>query len=190
MPKPLRAFVAVPLPAPVIDFLQQIQQQLHSPMINVRWVRPENIHLTLKFLGDIEPSQVPVIGAQLDAAAVSMPAFTLNARGVGVFPNRRKPRVLWVGLDGETGMLKMLQTTVETALAAVGFKKEKRAFRAHLTIGRPRKRMDPDDLGGSLDRLQTAALAPFRVGRVCLYQSVLKPSGAEYTVLYSAPLSD
>jgi 2'-5' RNA ligase len=101
MPQPIRVFIAAPIPRALTVFLKNIQARLRSPRMDVRWLAAENIHLTLKFLGNIERSRVSAVGAQMDVSAGQTGTFRLHARGIGVFPNRRHPRVLWVGLGGE-----------------------------------------------------------------------------------------
>ncbi|MBC2710611.1 MAG: RNA 2',3'-cyclic phosphodiesterase [Desulfosarcina sp.] len=189
MQKTLRAFVAVPIPDAVAVFLQQIQVRLQSPGMNVRWVATKNIHLTLKFLGDIDPSRVPAVAAQMDTAAGSVPSFSLEAMGVGVFPNLRNARVLWVGLGGDLDRLRAIQTTLESDLESVGFRKETRRFHPHLTIGRTRQRVDAETIGASLEPLKDVASDSFRVDRLMLFNSILKPAGAEHTLLHTSRLA-
>ncbi|GAB6908498.1 conserved hypothetical protein [Desulfosarcina cetonica] len=188
MSQTLRAFIAIPLPEAVIAFLRQIQQRLRSTSMNVRWVRPENIHLTLKFLGEIDRSKVPAIAVQLDESSAATASFSLFAQGCGVFPNFRRARVLWVGLKGDLQPLGGLQTMVDAALEKIGYERENRPFRAHLTIGRVRQRIDADSVRVSMAALQNMTSTPFIVEQVRLYQSVLRPSGAKYTVLHTASL--
>ena len=184
----IRTFVAIPIPDAVAVWLQQIQAQLRSPSLKIRWVATANIHLTLKFIGDIDPSRIPEIAAQMHAAAGTIPSFWLEAKGVGAFPNLRKARVLWVGLTGDLERLRILQTNLETGLETVGFNREGRNFRAHLTIGRARQQLDAPTIGASLEPLKDAASGAFRVDRLSLYQSTLKPAGAQYTLLHTVHL--
>ena len=185
----LRTFVALPVPDAVTRFLKRMQERLHTPVANIRWVPVANIHLTLKFLGDIDPSMVEVINAQMDAAARLIRPFTLTAEGVGVFPNLRQARVLWVGLIGDMKPLEALYHHLESGLETLGFTRDHRAFRAHLTIGRTRQRTDPKTLGTLLESLKTEASDPFDVDQIRLYQSVLTSFGAEYTPLHTAHLA-
>jgi len=180
----LRAFVAIPVPAMVTDFVHQIQKRLDSPAVNVRWVRADNLHLTLKFMGDVDPSSVGVIADQMDAVAHATAPFELNASGFGGFPNQRRARVLWVGLGGDVGCLKATWEMLEKGLAKVSFNREKRRFNPHLTIGRTRRRIDLQTLGLSLDALADMTSDSFKVDRLLLIKSVLKPTGAEYTPLH------
>jgi 2'-5' RNA ligase len=184
----IRAFIAIPIPDAVAEFLQRTQAQLHSLPVKVRWVPVGNIHLTLKFLGDIAASQVADIGAQMDAAAVSKPFFRLQARGVGAFPGLRKARVLWVGLAGDLDRLHGIQADLESGLQSIGFPKDSRRFRAHLTIGRVGRRGGVQTFGETFASLQDMASDAFQVDRLALYQSVLKPTGAQYSRLHTSYL--
>ena len=189
MANALRTFIALPVPGHVTGFLKQTQDRLRPLIAGVRWVPAANVHLTLKFLGDVDPAMVPEIVSGMEAAARSVPSFALSAKAVGVFPNRRKARVIWVGLAGERKPLDTLHHSLESGLAGLGFKPEHRAFRAHLTIGRIRRRPNPETLARSLEPFASAVSEPFEVDQMRLYQSVLKPTGAEYTLLHTAPLA-
>lgn len=189
MANTLRTFVALPVPQAVTGFLEQIQERLRPSVANVRWVPVENVHLTLKFLGDIDPAMVPAIVTQVDAAARTIHPFTLVAKGVGGFPNRRQARVVWVGLAGDLEALESLHHNLESGLATLGFKRDHRAFRAHLTLGRMRRPAASKTLGDLLEPLTAEASAPFGVDQLRLYRSVLKPTGAEYTLLHAAHLA-
>ncbi len=190
MQKTLRTFVAVPIPDAVAVFLHQIQARLQSSEMNIRWVATKNIHLTLKFLGEIVPSRVAAIADQMDAVAEAVSAFSLVARGVGVFPNPRNARVLWVGLTGDLDRLIAIQAALESGLERIGFIRESRDFRAHLTIGRARQRIDAPTIGAWLEPLKDAASDSFQVDRLTLYQSMLTPGGAEYTQLHASYLAN
>lgn len=157
--------------------------------MDVRWLAVKNIHLTLKFLGDIDARRIPAVAARMDAAVGQVPPFHLRARGAGVFPNRRHARVLWVGVDGDLDRLDKTQAALESSLEGIGFKREPRRFHPHLTIGRTRRRIDAPTLGASLALLEDAASDSFLVDRLGLFRSDLKPAGAEYTLLHSSPLA-
>lgn len=186
----LRAFVAVPIPNGVAVFLQQAQTRLQSPGMNIRWVASKNIHLTLKFLGDIDSSRISEVADQMDAVAGSIHAFSLKAKGVGVFPNLRNARVVWVGLAGDLDRLKVIQATLESGLESAGFGKASLNFRAHLTIGRTRQRIDAPTIRLALEPMQDVASDSFRVDRLALFKSILKPAGAEYTLLHTSHLAN
>ena len=190
MPRTLRAFIALPIPEPVTAFLQQVQGQLQARQLDCRWPAAKNIHLTLMFLGNIEAALTTDIDARMDRIASRHPAFSIRAGGAGVFPNVRRARVLWVGLTGDIDRLRHLQSDLESGLAADGFDQAPRDFRPHLTIGRTRRRIDAKIIETSLAALRDLASDPFQVDQMVLYQSILKPAGAEYKRLHSARLAN
>lgn len=183
MAKTLRAFIALTIPDEVAQFLSGLQQSLRSSGVKMSWVRPENIHLTLKFFGDIKDTDIAPIAGAMDRALDGLPPFELAVQGMGVFPGIKRPRVLWAGLAGNTAELMHLVDRVQNALAPIGFKPETRGFKAHLTLGRIRKAIDGKALQACLS--STVAFAPleFRARRVVLYKSDLRPRGAVYTAL-------
>ena len=141
MSQTVRSFIAIELPAAVISLLDNVQQELKVLRLKARWVRPQNIHLTLKFLGNIDSGEIEKIGrAMVDAAGDSAP-FTLTIGGIGFFPDIKRPRVIWVGLDGAKPALFNLQRNLADRLAIAGFPKEERSFKAHLTLGRIRQQL-------------------------------------------------
>ena len=189
MKKTLRLFIAVPIPDDVTRFLKNTRTALDQPGLNIRWVPVENIHLTLKFIGDIDAVSVDPIAERMDAAAGANAPFALIARGVGGFPNLRGFRVLWVGVDGDTRRLETLQRNVESELEILGLEKERRRFHPHFTLARARQRVDGGRFG-LLDASWTQhASEAFRVDRICLFASVLNPGGAEYTQLHTSCLA-
>ncbi len=188
MPQLLRAFVAIPIPDATALFLGQIQERLRPSVREMRWVATSTIHLTLAFLGDIEPIRVPEVAARMDGAAEPLSPFLLQVKGAGVFPNRRNARVLWVGLDGALDRLRALHTSLACALGPLGFSLSDRQLRAHVTIGRARQHIDAHRLGALLDSLKAVASEVFRVDRLVLYQSLLKPGGPEHRPLHQTHL--
>lgn len=178
----IRAFIAVDLAAATIANIATAIEQLKPRIDAIRWVAPSNFHLTLKFLGDIDESRVESIGAALGNALRLFPRCTINAKGLGVFPGLKRPRVLWVGLEGP-GLIP-LAAQVESALAPLGFAPDERGFIPHLTIGRWRQ---GDRVGKALEQeLRCWASYEFGISQadeVILFQSVLNPAGAVYTRL-------
>ena len=189
MPANLRAFVAVPIPEAVTDFLHRVRAGLESRAMPVRWVAIDGIHLTIKFLGQIAPSQVDGIVARMDAVAAATAPFQLRAQATGAFPSPRRARVLWVGLEGALAPLMSMQASLESGLETIGFAKEERRFHPHLTIGRSRRPIDPQALGAALEATRSLASDLFTVDRVELIKSVLKPTGAAYTLLHRSHLA-
>jgi 2'-5' RNA ligase len=183
-----RIFIAVPLPKSLLKRLGDVQYRLEGkvPHRSVRWVRAEGIHLTLKFLGDTPRDKIPTIREALTVVARNAPACDLTVGGLGCFPNSRRPRVLWVGVQEPTGRLRALCKAVEEVMISVGYKPERHGFSPHLTLGRVRRqssRGDLKEIGEAVTGTTVDRLAAFTADRFELIRSVLKPTGAEYTTL-------
>ncbi len=173
----IRAFIAINIDPRIIREISEAIVQLRRAIPEVRWVAPDKIHLTIKFLGDIEPSRVDPIANALEQALKVFPRFTISAKGLGVFPALRRPRVLWVGLEGS--QLVKLAAKVEAALEPLGFVPEGRGFQPHLTIGRWRQFDGTSKkLAEELERWKRYEFGVSQVEAVALFQSVLKPDGA------------
>ena len=188
MAETIRAFIAIPLPDPLLAELERVQRRLERevPPRSVRWVRPEGIHLTLKFLGDTSTERIPEIQAALGAVGRNVPPFDFAVAELGCFPNPRRPRVVWVGIQEPTGRLAGLQDAVEEVVAPFGYPPEGRGFTPHLTLGRVQRRVDRRDLpriGEVVTALEVGTLGEVSVDRFALIRSILKPTGAEYTAL-------
>ena len=183
----LRTFIALPLPAEWIALLEEVIDHLDSAASGgVRWVRPSSIHLTLKFLGATDPALAPRIldGLLESVGGASAPALSLS--GLGTFPNRNNPRVIWAGVSGDMETLADLQQRVETLAVGLGWDAERRPFRPHLTIGRVRDRISPAErkrLVAGISNCAVPRLASWRPDAVRLYKSELTPRGAIYTNL-------
>ena len=156
--------------------------------LKAKWVRPQNIHLTLKFLGNIDPAAIEDIGRAMAEAAGECAPFTLTVGGIGFFPGIRRPRVVWIGLGGATAVLLNLQGNLADRLAAVGFAKEKRSFKAHLTLGRIRQAVNPNILDQAIQAYSDIGNLKFSADRIILFKSDLKPSGAVYSHLKQVEL--
>lgn len=189
MPGMLRAFVAVELPGPLRAALQDIQSGLRQIKVRARWVGPENIHLTLKFLGNIPAGHVPSIGQALMEAARVHGTLSLTAAGMGVFPGLRRPRVIWVGLSDRTNALGGLQQDIDARLAALGFPREVKRFRGHVTIGRFADSGSPGPVADALKQYGAQVVGVLEVREVVLFRSDLRPEGPVYTPLVKAPLA-
>ena len=190
----VRTFIAIELDDELRENLGRLQSQLREqmPPRSVRWVRPEGIHLTLKFLGDTPVEQVDEVKGALAAAAAGIGPFTVTAGGLGCFPDTRRPRVVWVGLQEETGALARLRDAVEAHVAPLGFPTENRRFHPHLTLGRVQRYASRSEVG-EIGRVVGASLSGIRdemaVTAVHYIKSDLRPSGAVYTTLFEAPLA-
>ena len=176
-----RAFVAIDLPESIRASIGAAQEALKSFGFRVKWVRPESIHLTLKFLGNIDANQTDAIVNAMTLAARGYAALHLNASGIGVFPNARRPRVIWIGLGGQVDHLKSLQQTLEAHLADLGFPAEKRPFKGHLTLGRVKGKIAADRMQAALDKFNAFKSKGFAANRIILFKSELQPTGAVYT---------
>jgi len=185
----MRTFIAIELPQRITAGLENVQKTLKSSKLKIRWVQPENIHLTLKFLGDTPPEAVDPISLTLTESVRGYDPISLSAKGSGAFPGIKNPRVIWVGLSGQVPRLKTLQGTLAENLAALGFEKEKRTFKVHVTLGRLKGSVDPVKLNAALNKVMDFQTEPFLVDRLFLFQSDLKPTGPVYTKIASAPLA-
>ncbi|HEX2385413.1 MAG TPA: RNA 2',3'-cyclic phosphodiesterase [Candidatus Binatia bacterium] len=182
-----RLFVAVRTAPDVADRLCQAQAELAPLLSDVRWTKRESLHLTLKFMSHVDDGKVDEIQKALQAAFSPLPRFTISCRGLGVFPDIRRPKVIWAGLEG--GALAALAETAEAALAPLGFPREARGFKPHLTIGRWREgARGGDRLRAELERWRHRDFGASAVDDAVLFQSVLKRTGAEYTPLKIFPL--
>ena len=189
----LRTFIAIELPADLLRLMGQAQAQLKAaaPSGSVRWVHVEGVHLTLKFLGAVPSSQLDVIISAMSAAAHSVTAFKMTIGGAGCFPNLKRPRVVWIGINEPTGKLNSLQRAVELHISPLGYPPEERGFQPHLTVGRAARDASPSDLkrlGEIVAAANIGALGQVTVTDIVLIKSDLKPTGAEYTTLQRARL--
>lgn len=184
----IRTFIAVEVPEEIKVELRRVQEELKRSGADVRWVRSEGIHLTLKFLGEVEPSIIPRIKEGVEGLAQRYRPFRLDVEGMGCFPTIRSPRVIWIGLSGDDGRLSALQRDIEELLKALGFLKEDRPFRPHLTLGRVRSKRFVDRLVERIGDFLEIRLGSFEVGSVVQFRSHLSPSGATYRRLWEVPL--
>jgi len=184
----LRVFVALPLQEEVREALGACERDLKRSGAHVGWVKPENIHLTLSFLGDTFRARVPEIATVMDHAAGSSPPIRFEVRGLGWFGSPKSPRVVWAGVREEGGALPRLQQAVAEGVAQLGFAPESRSFTPHVTLGRVRSSRGVREL---TSRIASANNTPFgwvSVDRMVLMRSQLESHGARYTVLHEAHL--
>ena len=184
----IRAFIAISLPKSVLQAIGEAQDRLRRSRLDIRWVRKEGIHLTLKFLGDIDRGAIENLDAAMGRATKGIPSFILMGEGIGVFPDLRRARVIWAGVSGDVQALMALYRNLESELKGLGFPKEKRSYRGHLTLGRAKGRLDTTALRQALEGLRDFQTASFSVPSLVLFQSTLRPQGAIYTRLAEAPL--
>jgi 2'-5' RNA ligase len=176
----LRSFIAIELPEPVRTALSELQNKFKECGADVRWVRPEGIHLTLKFLGDVKEQDVDSIVKLIEGTCRKYKAFNLEIAGAGVFPNKRSPRVLWVGINGN-GTFKALQNEIDDTMSSMGYEKENRKFIPHLTLGRFRSFKGMDELMEKVELHRDSILGSADVNKISLMKSDLGPAGAKYT---------
>ncbi|HSW39447.1 MAG TPA: RNA 2',3'-cyclic phosphodiesterase [Acidobacteriota bacterium] len=178
----MRSFIAIAIPNNCLKVIERVQNDLRSCRAEARWVSAGSMHLTLKFLGDVDPAIIPALAEALDSAARTATMMSLRLGGLGCFPNIQQPRVVWCGLDGEIDKLARLQSMIENTCSRFGFARENRTFHPHLTLGRINGKRNLRPL---LDCITIAPVTEcgFTVNAFSIYRSVLKPSGAEYSVV-------
>jgi len=178
----MRLFIAVNLPSEIRGRLADAQDRLRRAQADVSWVRAENIHVTLKFLGETEEKRLDRIRPALLEVARGSASFTISVSGLDSFGGR-VPRVVWVGVEEGAEPLSQLAKQVETALARLGFPKEKRGFTAHLALGRVRSPKNAEALLAALAETEGGHFGSVEVTQIDLMQSELRPTGSIYTVL-------
>jgi 2'-5' RNA ligase len=183
----LRLFVAADLPPDLLENLHGSLAPLRArpEFASARWTLPANQHVTLKFLGWVDPELVDGVVTTLESVASSHEPSTLTIAGLGVFPSERRARVLWVGLEDPAGLLAALAADLDAALAPLGFEAEKRAFTPHLTLARFKP---PASIVGVLSEEPRVAEKNFDVDHLAIYRSHLHPKGASYEALGTIPL--
>ena len=186
----IRCFLAFELPEDIKAIVTRVSGEIGKSALDVRWVRPEFIHVTVVFLGDIESEQVALMGEALRVVCLNHSPFTISLKPMGCFPNSRNPRVVWLGIDGDLDRMSRFRDDLQQALLPFGIKEEERAFRPHLTLGRfkkPGKR--PMELEQLLAKYRDLSSPACALGELVLFRSDLKPGGAVYTKMASWPLS-
>ena len=187
----IRAFIAIPLPSSLREKIDQNLAPLRQDAQNlVRWVPPQNIHLTLKFLGDIRPADVETLKQSLATALAHERAFEMSIKKLGAFPGISRPRVLWIGVE-DKGRLSSLQQRLETAASQIGVEPDRNPFSPHLTIGRVKKyvrKKGSAQIQKTIRANQNVDFGAMRVESIHLVESKLKSTGAVYRSLYTANL--
>ncbi len=177
----IRSFIAIEIPEVLRQKIGEFLRELRSSGADVKWVRPEGIHFTLKFLGAADREALETLSLALRPVVKEFAPFELKAQGVGCFPSLRNPRVVWAGLIEETGAASRLQREIETITAGLGFASEERPFKPHLTLGRVRSPKGRNSLTQMIEGNSNLGLGSFRVEQVILFRSELRPEGAVYT---------
>jgi RNA 2',3'-cyclic 3'-phosphodiesterase len=186
----LRAFIAVEIPSSFQHTIQESTASLRKALGDglIRWVPPQNVHLTLKFLGDVSPSNLNLIKQMLTAEAAQHPCFEMQIESIGSFPNSRRPRVIWVGLHAPAA-LESLQRGIESASARLGYATDEKSFSPHLTIGRVKQNLSALEIQrirAELEKTKIGLLGVVHVDGAHLFKSDLQSSGSVYTKLFSA----
>ena len=188
----IRVFLAIELSSGVREKLFSIQQQLKTTLPPINWVRPESIHLTLKFLGYVEPSVVSQLLSALEPIGEKHEPFSVDVQGLGVFPQVKHPRIFWVGLTGNTQALQDLEFEIEAALEPLGFPPEEKTYHPHLTLARIKR--ENAKIGSALMESGVLEsdqyLGTLTIDRFTLFQSDLDSSGATYTPLGTVVFSE
>jgi len=179
----MRTFIAIEIPAEIIKEMAKVQDELKRSGADAGWTRPEGIHLTLKFLGEVPEARIEEIKNALIQAAEATSRFRLKIAGAGAFPNPKNPRVVWLGVSGDRDRLSALQSLVDESMTAIGFDREERAFSPHLTLARIKYLRPGYSWQKAIDNIKDIRLAGFDVDHISLMKSDIKPSGAVYTEL-------
>ena len=179
----IRAFIAIEIDHPNKEKLSALISHLKKPNADVKWVNETHMHLTLKFLGNIEQVKVQEISEALDSIAKGFKAFAIQFSKIGAFPNMRRPRVIWMGIDKGSDALKLLNGKTESGMERIGYAKEKREYRSHLTLGRVRSLKNISELAKLIDEAQLDFQDEIKIDRLILFQSTLTLKGAIYTPL-------
>lgn len=186
----MRAFIAVEMSDDIKNILAQIESHLKYADADVKWVKPEIVHLTLKFLGEITDKKCEDVKSALDAIAKSTKPFELTLKDIGVFPGIEHPRIIWVGLDRGRVEMTELSGRIDESLSKIAFVKEDRPFSPHLTIGRVRSERNKDKLRNKISSasagFQIPVVGSHVITSVVLFQSTLTPQGPIYTKLHEA----
>ena len=189
----LRAFIAIDIPAGIKKVLTLQTANLHAQAgRSVRWVASENMHLTLKFLGELSPANVELLSQTIQSECSQHPPFEIVVSGLGRFPNLRRPRVIWAGLQVPLD-LGRLQRRIELEAARLGYPPEDKPFSAHLTIGRVREQVSFEEMKAietALSGMSAGEFGRFTAQTVTLFKSELQSAGPLYTPLFSAQLGD
>ena len=177
------------IPEDIRRQLSSVQSELKESHADVKWVRPESMHLTLKFMGEIDPVLVDDIREAIGPIVEDTSPFPIAVKGLGCFPRLNQPRVVWAGLSDGNGEMAELQKTVEKGVEALGFRPEGKPFNPHLTLGRVRSVRGKDRLISQVRKLGEISLGNFLVDAVVQFKSELHPTGARYTKLWEIALS-
>ncbi len=188
----MRTFIAIELPKPVKETLARLEERLKRTGADVKWVEPDNIHLTLKFLGEVGEEKLDRIYEAMQKTCADKKTFLTRISGVGAFPRLSSPRTIWAGIDKGEKEIKEIAKDLEEKIQKLGIPKEDRPFSSHITIGRTRSGLNRDKLIRELTAagdFLNAGLLEFNVGKITLFQSTLTSKGPIYEPLKTADLT-
>ena len=184
----IRAFIAIPLDSNIQHSIEHIQDHLKQTNNDVKWVKPENIHITLKFLGDVKQEQINSVKGALAIFTQNMRPFEVELSRLGAFPNIDRPRTLWVSLNDSKQRLSRIAVSLEKALDKIGFQGDQKSFSPHITIGRIRSSKNIDALSQSASNYQISENCTQTISKIILFQSTLCSEGPIYKSLYQIKL--
>ncbi len=176
----MRTFISVELPSEEKERIEETTASFRKSGFGISWVKPENLHLTLKFLGEVDDKRIQDLTAALERALEGESRFGMELRGLGVFPDLKKPRVIWIGIEKGKENLTRMQGKIEEEFSKAGFPKEKRGFTPHLTIARVKSLKGIEKLTGGIKDVNFES-EEIEVGEVVLMKSQLHPQGAIHT---------
>ncbi|MEE8449799.1 MAG: RNA 2',3'-cyclic phosphodiesterase [Thermodesulfobacteriota bacterium] len=179
----MRTFIAIELDDSLAGKVRDMQDKLQSQLDGVRWVAPGSVHLTLKFLGEINEQMIEEVSRQLDAVASDKGAFSLRPKGAGAFPDLRRPRVIILAAGEGSEQVAGLEKDISSRLENIGFPRGRRPFSPHFTLGRIKRWNARLDLAKLLEPFADYVFDPFKVEEFILFRSELRPEGARYTKL-------
>ncbi|MFA6383803.1 MAG: RNA 2',3'-cyclic phosphodiesterase [Candidatus Omnitrophota bacterium] len=188
----MRAFIAIELPQDIKDSISRLQAKLKASGADVKWVPPSNIHLTLKFVGEIDATTQNGVCVLLNEIAAHTPPFTIRLAGLGAFPGSRSPRIIWVGLSQGQDQTKTIVDQLESGLEKYGIGRENRPFSSHITIGRVRSQKNMQHLTHDMSETEATIaekLGEFKAGKITLFKSTLLPNGPVYEILQETSLN-
>ena len=184
-----RVFIAVALDAPLREAIADLERRLEDAGARLRWVKPENLHFTLRFLGHISDAELNRVRTATREASRGVAAFKISLAGVGAFPTARRPQVVWVGIGGGADTLRELAARLDDTLARQRFPKEPRGFHPHLTLARVKEPRLQGDIGPALGQFEGLEVGEQEVRSLLVMESLLRPQGAIYTQVEEVPLS-
>lgn len=183
----LRCFIAIVIPDSLKKQIIEMTDLLKKYDADIKWVNPENIHLTLKFLGNTPQSLLTKINETINEAVLPYSPFYIKIYGTGVFPNKKHPRVIWIGIK-DPEILINLRNAIEQSISSLGYQKDEKEFKPHLTLGRVRSQKGIMHIINNLEDFKDKDFGSIYVDNIKLMKSDLKPKGAEYTCLYDIPI--